>query len=329
MTGERERFDDYVERCLYDPVAGFYAGGGGTAGRARGDFITSPETGPLFADVLARAIDGWWQDLGRPARLTVVDAGTGPGTLARHLAAAEGPAAAARTVVGVDHDDPLPDDLDGAVVIANELLDNLPFRVLERTEDGWAEWWVSGGHSASPRAELVPVDGRPATGPDRHRDAVITALDRAGDTWPPGTRVPLLDRAAAWVADVLERGAALVVAFDYGAPTTAELAQRGGWLRTYRQHDRGDDPFHQPGHWDITTDVAVDQLPPPSAVTTQADFLRHHGIDELVAEGRRHWTANAARPDLRAMRMRSRISEAEALTDEQGLGSWLALSWHR
>ena len=61
---------------------------------------------------------------------------------------------------------------------------------------------------------------------------------------------------------------------------------------------------------------------------TQADFLRRWGIDELVEEGRVHWAAHADRPDLTAMRMRSRVSEAEALLDPAGLGSWLVGRWN-
>ncbi|HEV7887593.1 MAG TPA: hypothetical protein VGO92_08535, partial [Acidimicrobiales bacterium] len=38
-------FAEVVEVALYDPDAGFYATGG-RAGR-RGDFLTSPEVGPL------------------------------------------------------------------------------------------------------------------------------------------------------------------------------------------------------------------------------------------------------------------------------------------
>ncbi|MEL6982425.1 MAG: hypothetical protein AAFO29_08375, partial [Actinomycetota bacterium] len=56
--GEPERFDRYVERCLYGPD-GFYATSG-IAGRRRGDFLTSPEVGPLFGAIVTRAllIDG-------------------------------------------------------------------------------------------------------------------------------------------------------------------------------------------------------------------------------------------------------------------------------
>lgn len=323
--GEPIRFDAWVERCLYHPEHGFYASGAGSAGRRRGDFITSPEVGPLFADVLARALDLWWDELGRPDVLPVYDVGTGPGTLARALAAGPGPSVGARRVTGLDLAGPvvtppgpdptgdgpgLPPDLTGAVVIANELLDNLPFRVVEHRPDGWYE-------------RFVTVD--PATGA---ADAVmLPCADDPGLDGPEGVPLPWLERARAWVAGVLARGPAVLLVLDYGAATTAELGRRGGWLRTYRQHERGDDPLAEPGRWDITTDLAVDQLPGRPEVESQAAFLRRHGIDELVDEGRSYWADHAARPDLRALRMRSRIREAEALLDPSGLGSWLTCLW--
>jgi len=48
-------FEQWVEACLYDEAGGFYASGG-AAGR-RGDFLTSPEVGPLFGAVVARWLD--------------------------------------------------------------------------------------------------------------------------------------------------------------------------------------------------------------------------------------------------------------------------------
>ena len=48
-------FAEVMEQALYDPESGFYATSG-VAGR-RGDFITSPEVGPLFGAVVARALD--------------------------------------------------------------------------------------------------------------------------------------------------------------------------------------------------------------------------------------------------------------------------------
>src|SRR3954469_12037232 len=80
-------FDEFQAQALYAPELGFYTRGGG-AGRRR-DFLTSPEVGPLFGAVLANALDTWWDELGQPGRFPVVDAGAGPGTLARSILASE------------------------------------------------------------------------------------------------------------------------------------------------------------------------------------------------------------------------------------------------
>ncbi len=320
-----ERFDAYMERCLYGPD-GFYSTHG-IAGRGRGDFITSPEVGPLFGAVIANVLDAWWDEAGRPEPWTVYDIGCGPNTLLKAVRRARPAEERPWRLIGVDRVDPIaaasaasdptasdaavgvariaepPDDLSGCVVVANELLDNLPFRIIDRSVDGEdRELHVDRGCE-----HLRPAD---------------SILDI-----PAGTRAPLLEQALLWCRSVIDRNPAHVLLFDYGAATTAELAERGGWLRTYRGHRRGEDPLVEPGRWDITTDVAVDQLPAGAAVTTQTEFLRRWGIDELVEQGRRYWEAHAASPDLTAIAMRSRIGEAEALTDPTGLGSWLVVHY--
>ena len=81
-------FERFMELALYG-AEGFYTKpDGGSAGR-RGDFITSPEIGPLFGAVLARSLDAEWVRIGRPDPFTVVDVGAGPGTLARSVLAAQ------------------------------------------------------------------------------------------------------------------------------------------------------------------------------------------------------------------------------------------------
>ena len=145
-----------------------------------------------------------------------------------------------------------------------------------------------------------------------------------------GARAPLQDAARVWVDDArsrLRRGTLLVI--DYMSPTTAALAGRHWreWLRTYREHQRGDHYLTAPGTQDITSEVAIDQLPSPDAIRTQSQWLQLHGIGELVDEGKRYWEAHAARPDLEAMRMRSRVAESEALLDAHGLGAFTVLEY--
>jgi len=349
-------FREVVELSLYDPAGGFYATGG-RAGR-RGDFLTSPEVGPLFGAVVARALDTWWDDAGRPGIFPVIEAGAGPGALARAVLAAaprcapalryvlversasqrelqaehlalepRGVAFASRPEPDDDHHGPLPAAPAGpivvslgelprlpgpCVVLANELLDNLCFGLLERTADGWAEVHV--GLAGDRLVEvLLPTDAWPT---------VTAAL---------GARVPTQAAAGAWVneARALAGEDGRVVAFDY-ASITADLARRPWteWVRTYRGHARGGPPLHGLGTQDITCEVAVDQLPAPASERAQSEWLGVHGIHELVAEGRRVWADRAGIGDLAAVRARSRIHEAEALLDPAGLGAFHVLEWH-
>ncbi|HEX2575995.1 MAG TPA: SAM-dependent methyltransferase, partial [Aquihabitans sp.] len=96
-------FDEYVDHALYTPGLGFYTSGRG-AGRRR-DFLTSPEVGPLFGAVVATALDRWWDELGRPDPYHVVEAGAGPGTLARAVLAAAPRCAGALRLVLVEEAD--------------------------------------------------------------------------------------------------------------------------------------------------------------------------------------------------------------------------------
>lgn len=340
---------EYVGACLYDADGGFYMrAGGGRAGGRSGHFLTAPEVGPLFGAVLARALDAWWAELGEPDPFTVIDWGAGPGTLARSILAAEPGCMAAGAlrlvlvewslaqralhpehplVASVAHvSDALPEGASAGVIVANELLDNLPFDMVRRTADGWEELRVTVEEGASGRFSLVAT---PASG-----ELVAGLPDVA-----TGTRAPVQRAARSWVAEarrVLGKGR--VVAFDYGAATDvlAERAGRSddpgaglGWLRTHRDHDDGSWWLTDPGSCDITADVALDQVQADhrAEVCTQAEFLRGHGIDELVAEGRAAWAERADVGDLDALRARSRTREAEALLDPAGIGAFNVLVW--
>jgi SAM-dependent MidA family methyltransferase len=280
----KQPFDVFMADALYGPN-GFYATGRG-AGRHR-DFITSPELGPLFGAVFARAL----REFGAHR---VIEAGSGTGSL-RDAILAEGDF----DYVSVEFADAWPDH-SADVVIANELVDNLPFKIAERVDGGWVE---------------VMVDGRQfALG-----EPIALELEA-----PEGTRVPIHTEAQKWLARARQT-APRVVLVDYGAPTTADLVGRQ-WLRTYQEHGRGFDPLRDPGSQDITTDVAWDQLQ-PDLLTTQADWLRAHGIDELVEEARTTWRERAHIGDLAALKARARVNEADALLDPGGPGGFLVAEW--
>jgi SAM-dependent MidA family methyltransferase len=341
-----------MEAALYGE-GGFFAEGDG-AGRAGRDFVTSPEVGSLFGACVARALDGWWHELDTPDPFLVVEAGAGNGRLARDILRAAPECLGALRYVLVERsavlraeqrtrlalepadealgpfarasgsDAPIPEtnagpvfaslddlpalDATDAVVFANELLDNLVFGIAEFDGARWNE-------------VRVGLDD------DRFVEVLVPAGDETpGVDVPAGTRAPIPRGIRAWfeACDLVLRSV-LIALVDYMA-AASELQERP-WLRTYRGHERGFAPLADPGEFDITADVVVEQLlacAPGLAMrthTSQTEWLRAVGIDVLVEAGAQTWQAGAHRGDLEALAGRSRIGEAEALTDPSGLGA--------
>jgi SAM-dependent MidA family methyltransferase len=140
-----------------------------------------------------------------------------------------------------------------------------------------------------------------------------------------GSRAPIQDAAASWVRDSLSKiDHGRLLLFDYCSASTAETALTPWreWLRTYRDQGRGTHYLSDPGSQDVTTQVIFDQLPAGFTSSTQSDFLKQWGIDELVHEGMEYWEKLKHAPDVAAMKMRSRSTEAISLTDFLGHGAF-------
>ena len=319
-------FSEYMRLALYGE-GGFYTTGG-RAGRRGGDFITSPEVGPLFGTVIARALDAWWKELGSPSRFDVVECGAGPGTLAHSILAAQPECGTAMHYVaveisasqralhpqGVESRETMPDGQFTGVILANELLDNLPFRLFV-FDGSWMEAFVSQASSG----QFVEVLRKP--------DVIPSCLPL---TAPLGSRAPIQDAAASWVRDCLSKiDHGRLLLFDYCSVSTSEIALTPWreWLRTYRDQGRGTHYLSDPGSQDITTQVMLDQLPSGCTTLTQADFLNLWGIDELVHEGTAYWESMKTAPDVAAMKMRSRSAEASLLKSDLGMANFNMIEW--
>jgi SAM-dependent MidA family methyltransferase len=221
--------------------------------------------------------------------------------------------------------DDLPERLDG-VVIANELLDNLPVALAIRSGDGWVERWVG---ATEDRFGFVTAEARP--------DVVAWCDAYAGEV-PDGGMVEVQLEAADWVRaalDRLDRGALVVI--DYGG-TAEELEPRRtqGTLRTYRSHHLGPDPLLEPGATDVTVDVnltaavAVAEAEGASVeLHRQDDFLETLGLREVVTD-LRHRERDLARSGdaMQRLVLRSEATDAETLLHPRGLGDFRVMVAH-
>lgn len=316
-------FERFMEICLYD-VEGFF-GGDALRSEKSGDFLTSPEVSTLFGETLAIYVAQVRDRIGDPFQ--VVEVAAGSGSLLRPLldtidveafAVEASPAARNRLSEMVPVAEELPPTVRG-VVIANELLDNLPMAVAQRVGGEWRERWVG-----LDGTDLVFVDADP-------RDEVLDWLDSYAGEVPDGGWVEVQLAARAWVAEAisrLEAGAILLI--DYGDTAENLLPRRqDGTLRTYQAHHLGPHPLDEPGKTDITADInftALMDLHPGARLVRQDDFLAELGLRERLSELRKSELEAAREGDeMERLRLRTLKTEAETLLHPRGLGDFRVL----
>jgi NADH dehydrogenase [ubiquinone] 1 alpha subcomplex assembly factor 7 len=323
-------FAEYMELALYGP-GGFYED---PPIGAEGDFVTSPHIHPVFGELLGRAIVELRSALGDPAPFRITEVGAGDGTLATQLLGALGAdglaytaverSAGARDALAAIDGIALRETLSGPgggphLVLAHELLDNLPFRRVRNTRGGPREVRVG-----SIGDRLVEVLADP--GPD-------TALTRATAGLEPDEEAVVPDGSLAFVDDVaaaLTRGYALLI--DYG-----DLGSSGGGTHGYRGHRVVDDPLDMPGETDITAGVDVSAIARRAGasgltafpVVTQHRALMALGFEDWVrAELARQVALLDERDGLGSVRAWTGRSRATLLADPASLGrfKWLLLA---
>jgi SAM-dependent MidA family methyltransferase len=301
-------FARFMEVALYDPESGYYRAASARPGRG-GDFLTAPETHPIFGRAIGRHVEDVWRALGRPEDFTIRELGAGGGALAAGILAglaADGSDIAATVryrpiEVEPRRLDELRDRLaaagvadrleadDGApivgIVLANEVLDALPtHRVVGRgggLREVFVEWRDGG---------LTDAEGSPST------PALAGRLADEGIELAEGQRAEICLAIDAWIAAAaagLRRG--LVLLIDYGHPAAKlyDAARRpAGTLAAYYAQQVHDDPYRAIGRQDLTAHVDVTAVERAAAraglvhvgTTKQGRFLAALGAGELLVE---------------------------------------------
>lgn len=294
-------FSRFMELALYAPGLGYYAAGKRKFGAA-GDFITAPESYPIFGRCLATAVQSILDQLGGG---DVLEAGAGSGKLAATLLrelAARGALPDTYLILELSADlrerqaatieqtapehaarvrwlDRLPEPGFRGLVLANELLDSMPVERFKVAADGVKRMGVTWRDASFSWVE------RPAPSIVAERVHPLMLV--------PGYVSEIGLAAQAWVRSIGERVAAGVLLFiDYGFPR-AEFYhpdRATGTLMCHYRHRAHTDPLILPGLQDITahvdftaiaqagTDIGLDLL----GYTSQAAFLLGNGLDEFV-----------------------------------------------
>ena len=329
-------FSRYLELALYAPNLGYYAGPLTKLGPA-GDFVTAPEVSPLFGRCVARQCAQVLEALGGGE---VLELGAGSGALAavvlstlealdrlptRYLILEVSGDLAARQAETLERQVPhlanrvswlgrWPDRPVGGVILANEVLDAVPFHRILRETAGFAELYVT------------VADGQLAwrAGPPASEDvarALAEIESDLGAALPVGYVTEVAPERDAWVrsiADVLGRGLALVI--DYGFPRREYYhPQRadGTLMCHYRQRSH-DDPLALTGLQDVTAHVDFSAAARAAAeaglevagFVSQADFLlATEVLDDVPAAGS-EWERLARANEVRRLTLPGQMGEA-------------------
>ena len=287
-------FDRYMELALYAPGLGYYARRApfGRWPESGSDFITAPELTPLFGRALARQLQ---QALTACDTDTVLEFGAGSGALAevlldalpeqtRHYRIVELSATMrerqaqrlARFGDRVQWLGHTPLAFDG-VLLANEVLDAMPVKLLAFDGRGWRE-------------RGVVLDASGAFGWDDRVSALRPPTDAA---WVAGTVTEVALQAPAFVASAaqwLRRGAAFFIDYGFPAHEYYHPQRLGGTLMCHRAHTADADPLADVGRKDITAHVDFTAIALAGqdaglqvlGYTSQARFLLNCGLPELM-----------------------------------------------
>jgi SAM-dependent MidA family methyltransferase len=318
-------FDDFMDVALYAP-GGFYDEPPIGAG---GDFVTSPHVHWWFAYAIGVALGALHDGLGPGRAARLVELGAGDGTLARQLLDILAEAApidyvaversagarAALEQLGVAVRPSIAElgVLNGAIVFANELLDNLPFRRVRGRADGRRPVEVRVGLLGDRVVELeAPIDASIAS--------LVPMLEPGAEASVPTGALSLVDALAERMRD------SYALFIDYSS-------ERGREIHGYKAHRIVDDVLDHPASSDITAAVDFDLVEARARErgltalgrVTQRAALLSLGFGEWAARERDTAPAVASAGATRAWASRGRAS---LLIDRRGLGAhrWTLLA---
>lgn len=306
-------FAKFMEMALYTPELGYYSSHLQKIGR-KGDFITAPEVSPIFSRCIARQAA---QILESMSEANMIEFGAGQGTMAKdillELARMQQPLHR-YYIVEISADlrerqkqtlqkhlptelfekvvwlDKLPSTPISAVIVANEVLDAMPFERLRIEPDQALQGFVKFNDDT----QEFEWHYQHITSNTLQKFA-NQLIQHIGEVSEMGYETEINLNIKPWLQslnDILAEGAVLLIDYGYTRYEYYQPARVMGTLRCHYQHRAHSNPFFYPGLQDITahvdfTAVAEDAYDcgfKVAGFTTQAHFLMGSGLLEMSVD---------------------------------------------
>jgi len=302
-------FRKFMTMALYDADHGYYASHEQRVGKD-GDFITSVSVGRCFGLILARRLERYWQEIGKPETFHIIEPGAHDGSLCcdilteiknslpdfyhaieyhlietteklRHSQMATLTAIHAEKFATHSSLSEIK-DLTGAL-ISNELIDAFPVDLIRFYEGSW--YLLAVDLDSDGAFEFVHL---PLT------DAKIKKFCEGLSNFPEGYTTeyqPSLGSFTNEVSIALAKGLFITIDYGHHAEDYYHPDRTEGTLQTYHSHRKSDNPLTSPGEIDITSHVDFTRLQATAetagfrllSLGTQASYLTNQAKNWLLS----------------------------------------------
>lgn len=306
-------FAQFMHKALYTPELGYYSNHLPKIGQS-GDFITAPEISPIFSRCIARQASQVLAQLEDP---NMIEFGAGRGVMAGDILLELERNQQALTryyIVEVSADlkqrqkehlektlsaewfdkvvwlEQLPSKPISAVIVANEVLDAMPFERLRIEPDRALQAYVCWNEDT----QSFDWDYRPIT--ERKMQKFANQLiEHIGKVSDLGYETEINLNIGPWLqslSNILSQGLVLLVDYGYHREEFYQPARVMGTLRCHYQHRAHQNPFFYPGLQDITAHIDFTAVAESgfdagfkiAGYTTQANFLMGSGLMEMSVD---------------------------------------------
>jgi len=303
-------FEQYMQLALYAPGLGYYNGGAQKFGE-QGDFMTSPEVSPLFAQTLANPLATLLEKI---PDAKIIEFGAGSGKLAADLLLALSSLKRLpdeyliielsaelqqRQKETINHKVPqllervqwlthLPETPVNGIVIANEVLDAMPVQRFSFMDKKVKLLGVEVSEQTL-KLSYKNADQKIIQKVNALSDAFNNAFDNSGHSYNSEINCHINP----WIKSVsqcIKKGAVYLI--DYGYPRSEYYSEdrHMGTFLGYYKHRSMDAPLWYPGLQDLTAfvdftevaEAAIENGFDVDGFTSQGNFLLNAGLAKVV-----------------------------------------------